>query len=216
MGIECSFQQYCLHFQLVQLGKYTMFVQKYSLKNAPTCHPKRSSDRQGEELVRVHCCESKRTWIKTGKAKRKEEDVDDSVSVWTRSNAQFPAARHTPSFSRSERHEWNFARKAQRMAAMFGAYATAWLINYLVGALSPVSHKGLHQGWTHTSIYLQVCSRGKGWWILSTTLVIRHAAFHWWRESLTDALKWSKWHSFERGVGVQIIVPSDQRTTTWW
>ena len=26
----------------------------------------------------------------------------------------------------------------------------------LVGALSPVSHKGLHQGWTQTSFYLQV------------------------------------------------------------
>ena len=26
----------------------------------------------------------------------------------------------------------------------------------LVGALSPVNHKGLHQGWTQTSLYLQV------------------------------------------------------------
>ena len=27
---------------------------------------------------------------------------------------------------------------------------------FLRGALSPVSHKGLHQGWTQTSLYLQV------------------------------------------------------------
>ena len=27
----------------------------------------------------------------------------------------------------------------------------------LVGALSPVNHKGLHQGWTQTSFYFQVC-----------------------------------------------------------
>ena len=30
------------------------------------------------------------------------------------------------------------------------------LVSYLVGALSPVSHKGLHQGWTQTSLHLQV------------------------------------------------------------
>ena len=30
------------------------------------------------------------------------------------------------------------------------------LVRYLVGALSPVNHKGLHQGWTQTSLYLQV------------------------------------------------------------
>ena len=34
----------------------------------------------------------------------------------------------------------------------------AWekLVSYSVGALSPVNHKGLHQGWTQTSLYLQV------------------------------------------------------------
>ena len=30
------------------------------------------------------------------------------------------------------------------------------LVIKLVGALSPVNHKGLHQGWTQTSLYLQV------------------------------------------------------------
>ena len=30
------------------------------------------------------------------------------------------------------------------------------LVSQLVGALSPVSYKGLHQGWTQTSLYLQV------------------------------------------------------------
>ena len=30
------------------------------------------------------------------------------------------------------------------------------LVSELVGTLSPVSHKGLHQGWKQTSIYLQV------------------------------------------------------------
>ena len=29
-------------------------------------------------------------------------------------------------------------------------------VSSLVGALSPVNHKGLHQGWTQTSLYLQV------------------------------------------------------------
>ena len=29
-------------------------------------------------------------------------------------------------------------------------------VSYLVGALSPVNHKGLHQGWTQTSLYLPV------------------------------------------------------------
>ena len=29
-------------------------------------------------------------------------------------------------------------------------------ISYLVGALSPVNHTGLHQGWTQTSLYLLV------------------------------------------------------------
>ena len=29
-------------------------------------------------------------------------------------------------------------------------------VSYLVGALSPVNHKGLHQGETQTSLYLQV------------------------------------------------------------
>ena len=35
---------------------------------------------------------------------------------------------------------------------------TAWgeLVCYTVGALSPVNHKGLYQGWTQTSLYLQV------------------------------------------------------------
>ena len=31
-----------------------------------------------------------------------------------------------------------------------------WTLSYFVGALSPVRHKGLHQGWTQTSLYLQV------------------------------------------------------------
>ena len=30
------------------------------------------------------------------------------------------------------------------------------LVSWLVGALSPVKHKGLHQGWTQTSLYIQV------------------------------------------------------------
>ena len=30
------------------------------------------------------------------------------------------------------------------------------LVSYSFGALSPVNHKGLHQGWTQTSLYLQV------------------------------------------------------------
>ena len=30
------------------------------------------------------------------------------------------------------------------------------LVSWLVGALSPVNHKGLHQGWIQTSLYLQV------------------------------------------------------------
>ena len=29
-------------------------------------------------------------------------------------------------------------------------------VSYFVGALSPVSHKGLHQGWKQTSLYLKV------------------------------------------------------------
>ena len=33
---------------------------------------------------------------------------------------------------------------------------TRLLFCLLVGALSPVNHKGLHQGWTQTSLYLQV------------------------------------------------------------
>ena len=32
----------------------------------------------------------------------------------------------------------------------------SYLVAYLFGALSPVNHKGLHQGWKQTSIYLQV------------------------------------------------------------
>ena len=33
---------------------------------------------------------------------------------------------------------------------------SSWLVIYLVGTLSPVNHKGIYQGWKHTSVYLLV------------------------------------------------------------
>ena len=47
-------------------------------------------------------------------------------------------------------------REKGRHHQIWFEYVVWELDRYLVGALSPVSHKGLHQGWTQTSIYLQV------------------------------------------------------------
>ena len=37
-----------------------------------------------------------------------------------------------------------------------GEWSAYGSFRWLVGALSPVNHKGLHQGWTQTSLYLQI------------------------------------------------------------